>query len=515
MVSCFVYSIDLLAFSLVVFLVLYYGSKLLPFQILKTNISNFFLIRCVLNISLFICFFLTCYTFYLYLDVASKQMNSTLLKGFNHPKTTSVVGVFDEKLFTFKLWASVYEPIAFSGDFNGYFSFSFDLFGLIFLLLAYLVGLISFLALDTRVFSKNVKFMATCNFLILIVTFFVIINDVLLFFLLYELLLVPSFLFVYIVSPSRRSTQAALYFVIWTQIGSFLVFCAIGYIIYAVGQTSYSAIFEFNFTEIESFFLYLLFFVGFGIKVPIFPFHYWLTKTHVEAPTGFSIFLSGFLVKSALYGFYRLTNLLGYQLDNTWATVICFLGVLDSSLKMWSQTDLKKLVAYGTIQEMNLIYVAFCFGDTIYVIGGILFCVTHAFLSALFFYLVDCIQRRYNTRSVTELSGILHSTPNLGIAILIGVILYAGLPGSLKFISEVYIFTGLLETAPLTVVILMWGANFLGILGFSKSWFNVVFGFSKKFKKNPPIDLTMREALVIFLCIFFMFFFQLSMPIFV
>jgi len=261
--------------------------------------------------------------------------------------------------------------------------------------------------------------------------------------------------------------------------------------------------------------LYFLLFFGFGFKVPVWPFHYWLTKTHVEAPTGFSIFLSGFLVKSAVYGFYRLSNLLGGDLETVFFSIFCFLGILDSSLKMWGQTDLKKLVAYGTIQEMSLIYLAFCWGDGVAIFGGILFCITHAFLSSLLFYLVDCIQRRYNTRSVVEISGILHTTPNLGIAILLAVILYAGLPGTLKFTSEVYIFIGLLETAPISCILLLYGVNFLGLIGFSKCWFNVVFGMTVKDQDKLPIDLTVREILIIGLCVLFMFFFNFIVNIFI
>ena len=239
-----------------------------------------------------------------------------------------------------------------------------------------------------------------------------------------------------------------------------------------------------------------------------------MTKTHVEAPTGFSIFLSGFLVKSAVYGFYRLSNLLGGDLETVFFSTFCILGVLDSSLKMWGQTDLKKLVAYGTIQEMGLIYLAFCWGDGVAILGGIFFCITHAFLSSLLFYLVDCIQRRYNTRSVVEISGILHTTPNLGISIIVAVIFYAGLPGTLKFTSEFYIFIGLVESAPLTGVLLLYIVNFLGLIGFSKCWFNVVFGSTVKDQKLTPVDLTAREFLVIFFCIFFMVFFNFIVNIY-
>ena len=107
----------------------------------------------------------------------------------------------------------------------------------------------------------------------------------------------------------------------------------------------------------------MLLFLGFGFKIPVWPFHYWLTKTHVEAASGFSIYLSGFLVKSALYGFYKLTNSLGVNVDTTAYILIAMLGIVDASLKMWGQKILKKLVAYGTIQEMNLIYLTFCWGD--------------------------------------------------------------------------------------------------------------------------------------------------------
>jgi len=183
------------------------------------------------------------------------------------------------------------------------------------------------------------------------------------------------------------------------------------------------------------------------------------------------------------------------------------MGVIDASLKMWGQLDLKKLVAYGTVQEMNIIYLAFLWGDAGAYVGGILFCVTHAFLSSLMFYLVDCIQRRYSTRIVSEISGILHTTPNLGLSVLFMQILYSGLPGTLKFLSEFYIFSGLLTSAPLSTILLLYAAIFLGLIGFSKCWFNVVFGLTLKNQNKIPNDLTQKEFLIIFICIMSMFMF--------
>ena len=169
-----------------------------------------------------------------------------------------------------------------------------------------------------------------------------------------------------------------------------------------------------------------------------------------------------------MYGFYKLNTFLGFEINTSLATTIVTLGILDSSFKMWGQTDLKKLVAYGTVQEMNIIFLSFCYGDSLAVLGGIFFCITHAFLSTLFFFIVDCIYRRYKTRLVAELQGLLHINPILGASIFLSCVFYSGLPGTLKFLCELYIFSGLLELTPISLLILAISANFFGILGFCK-----------------------------------------------
>jgi formate hydrogenlyase subunit 3/multisubunit Na+/H+ antiporter MnhD subunit len=107
------------------------------------------------------------------------------------------------------------------------------------------------------------------NMFIVVVYFYVFSTNLLIFFLFYELLLIPSFLIVYFVSPSRRAIQASLYFLIWTQIGSFLVLVMVAYIISIVGSSSFTDIKLYNFTYSESAFIYLFLFLGFGFKVPL------------------------------------------------------------------------------------------------------------------------------------------------------------------------------------------------------------------------------------------------------
>lgn len=485
-----------LTFSMLLCSIVAYSTEYSPLrQFFKFNyVINF--LKNYIIISILISFFIFLLNVFYFFNYIVFYLNSSLINNSLYTLNISTFIFYKNSIFN-----------------SLYFNFSIDLFGLVLLFLSYIVGFISLLALDSRLYWKNFRYIFTFNVFVVIVYLYTTTSNLLLFFLFYEFLLLPSFLFVYFVSPSRRAIQASIYFVIWTQLGSLLVLTACSYIIYTVGSSEFDVIRRFYFSSTETYVLYSLLFFGFGFKVPIWPFHYWLTKTHVEAPSGFSIYLSGFLVKSALYGFYKISTLLTYELNTTFFILITLLGVFDSSLKMWGQTDIKKLVAYGTIQEMNLIYLVFCWGDSSIIIAGIIFTATHAFLSCLMFYLVDCVYRRYHTRSIVEINGILHITPNLGISILFMTIFFAGLPGTIKFISEFYIFSSFLEISPFMCLILMIIANSIGLVGFSKVWFNLVFGGFTKNTKYLPMDLSYREFFMIFMNFFFLFFLS-YLPVF-
>lgn len=488
--NCIEFNFLFFIFSLILSIIVYYFSKKNNFLNLIKNFDNVFVLRLILLCTLLISFFIFFLSFLVFLKFYQSLVYVYLFNNFNF--------IYNDILFL-KI------PI-FLNIFN---KFSIEFFGFIFIILAYIVGFLSFLALDTRLFWKNIKFIFICNLLVLIIYLYTVVNDVLLLFILYECMLIPSFLFVYFVSPYKRGIQASLYFLIWTQLGSLLVLSSTAYVIYTTGHTSFLNLKNFIFTSDENWWIYFFLFFGFGFKVPIWPFQYWLTKTHVEAPAGFSIYLSGFLVKTAIYGFFKLTNELLVEVDTFFFSIFAIMGVIDASIKMWGQLDLKKLVAYGTVQEMNLLYIAFLWGDTGLYISGVLFCVTHAFLSSMMFYIVDCIQRRYNTRIISELSGILHITPNLGIMVILMQIFYSGLPGTLKFISEFYLFSGLINFSFISVFLLLFVANFLGLIGFSKCWFNILFGLNLKFKNNILIDLTLKEIFFFCICFFSLLFFGL------
>ena len=300
-----------------------------------------------------------------------------------------------------------------------------------------------------------------------VVVLFVTTNNILIFFFCYEFFLLPSFLLVFFFSPNRRSLIASFYFLIWTQIGSFLVFIGVIFYIY---HTS------FYFFSIQGINIYIsfLFFIGFGIKIPVWPFHYWLTKTHVEASTFFSIYLSGFLVKTALYGLWLFVFSHNHTISIF--SFVAFLGVIDSSCKMWGQVDLKKLVAYATIQEMNLILLLLLLGSTYALKMCGFFIIAHTLLSSLFFYIVDVVYKRIGSRSIYSISGVLNTAPMLGYAIFIACILFAGIPFTLKFVVEVYLYTQLFNINSFFTVSLLIIANWVGVGCFIKHWFSLIFG---------------------------------------
>jgi NADH:ubiquinone oxidoreductase subunit 4 (subunit M) len=173
---------------------------------------------------------------------------------------------------------------------------------------------------------------------------------------------------------------------------------------------------------------------------------------------------------------------------------------------MWGQSDLKKLVAYCTIQEMNLILIVFLWGDSFISICGFFFSAVHAFLSSLMFYLVDCIYRRYHTRSIFAVSGIFTLFPNLGFLIFLMVVFYGGLPGTVKFVCEFYIFNILLSSSFFSCIFLMFTLNFFGLVGFSKGWFNAVFGLPTSKNVILAMDLSKKEFFIIFSSFFFLLF---------
>lgn len=304
-------------------------------------------------------------------------------------------------------------------------------------------------------------------------------NDLFVMFIYFELLFLPSLFFVYHLGYSKKVDITVTFLLKWTLSGSFLcllVFCYFFFINNSLVLTSENFI---KLSDFEQSSLILLFFLGFGVKLPIWPFYYWLTKVHVEAPTGFSIFLSGFLVKTAFYCFSYLFLFYTSVKITTFMLAFVIWGSLDASFRMWTSTDIKRLVAFATVQEMNLIIILlFILDSTNYNILNC-FILVHGVLSSLFFYLVDQVQKQSFTRNSTMLSGLSTILPSLTFLVWWGILVFRGFPIFIKFLIEWDILLSLISCFSFFGFICFFFLCFFSVIGFCRLWFIVLYGAPK------------------------------------
>lgn len=340
-------------------------------------------------------------------------------------------------------------------------------------------------------------------------------DSLILFFFSYEVLLVPSFFILYNFAKTRRCVEAAYLMFFWTQFGAmWLIFCFL-YLFFICNTSSFTLINNFYFNTFELNFIFLCLLLGFGVKLPIWPFYGWLPKAHVEASTNFSIFLSGVLVKFAFFGF--LKCLLTVELEPTFYFIYPFLlvGITDSVFKLFYQIDLKKLVAYSTVVEMHWLTLCIVSGQSALILAGFCMLISHALLSTNSFLLVDAIARRFKTRLITEISGLNFLCPKLFLMCLVNLLVFLGFPGSIMFVSEILFFTFLLDLFPLIYFILIVLLYLLAPTFVLRTWMNALFGSSDEHDKTLPADLSSKELLTYSLLLIFMFWLGVSWQLFI
>ena len=323
-------------------------------------------------------------------------------------------------------------------------------------------------------------------------------DSIILFFLAYEMLLVPSFFILYKFAKTRRCVEAAYLMFFWTQFGALFLLFGLLYLFMVCNSSKFSVISYYYLSSFEVNFLFLCWLAGFGVKLPIWPFYGWLPKAHVEASTNFSIFLSGVLVKFAFFGL--LKCLLTLQLEPTCLYVYPFLiiGVSDAVFKLFYQIDLKKLVAYSTVVEMHWLTICVVSGQSNLMLSSFCMLISHALLSTNSFLLVDAVARRFKTRLITEISGLNFLCPKLFLAILLNTLIFLGFPGSIFFVAEFLFFSFFFDLFPIIALYLLILLYLIGPTFFFRSWMNIMFSYSTSLMHRLPIDLTTRESLLFF-----------------
>lgn len=340
-------------------------------------------------------------------------------------------------------------------------------------------------------------------------------DSLIIFFLSYEMLLIPSFFILYKFAKTRRCVEAAYLMFFWTQFGALFLIFSLLYLFFITNSTSFSKISLFNFSTFDINFLFFCWILGFGVKLPIWPFYGWLPKAHVEASTNFSIFLSGVLVKFAFFGL--LKCLLTIQLDPTFFFIYPFLtiGLTDASFKLFYQIDLKKLVAYSTVVEMHWLTACVVSGQSPLMLASFCMLISHALLSTNSFLLVDAINRRFKTRLVTEISGVNVSCPKLFLIILVNCLVFLGFPGTIFFIAEFIFFSFFFDVFPELAFFLIFLLYLLIPTFFFRTWLNVMFGLTNINKFDLIPDLSKKEFLIFSFLLLLMFWLGFSWQCFI
>jgi NADH-quinone oxidoreductase subunit M len=272
--------------------------------------------------------------------------------------------------------------------------------------------------------------------------------DLLLFFLFFEALLVPMYLLIGGWGGSRR-IYAAIKFFLFTMAGSAFLLVAI-LVLYAHGgaesfryDTLVGVAADLPLTTAR--WLFLAFFVGFAVKVPLVPLHTWLPDAHTEAPTAGSVLLAAVLLKVGTYGLIRFNLVFFPEASKFFATfvgVIAVIGIVYGAVNALVQTDVKRLVAYSSVSHLGFVVLGVFAFTQQGVTGGVVQMVSHGLATGALFLLVGMVYERTHTRDLGAMSGLASGMPWLMGAFLFTAFASAGLPGLSGFVGEFLVIVG-------------------------------------------------------------------------
>lgn len=280
-------------------------------------------------------------------------------------------------------------------------------------------------------------------------------TDSVLFYIFWEATLIPMYLIIGVWGSSNR-VYAAIKFFLYTFLGSVLMLAAFLYLGFDAGTFKIESFYALKLSMTAQTLIFIAFFLGFAIKIPMFPVHTWLPDAHTEAPAGGSVILAAILLKLGAYGFIRFALPIVPDACRYFAPamiVLSLIAVIYVGLIAVVQQDMKRLIAYSSISHMGFVTLG-CFA--IYTIadssglqyaglileGAIVVMISHAFVSSGMFAGVGFIYDRMHTRQIQDFGGIVHSMPIFASLFMLFAMANAGLPGTSGFVGEFMIILG-------------------------------------------------------------------------
>lgn len=285
--------------------------------------------------------------------------------------------------------------------------------------------------------------------------------DLFLFYFFWEMLLVPLYFLIAIWGHENR-TYAAIKFFIFTQSSGLLMLLGFLGLYFIHGHNT--GVYTFNYmqllgTEVPepiAFWLMLGLFVGFAVKLPIVPFHTWLPDAHTQAPTAGSVDLAGLVLKIGAYGMLRFLIPLFPRAALEFAPAAMIIGVIGifyGAIVAFSQTDLKRLVAYTSISHMGFVLIGIFAWNQLALQGAIIIMISHGISTSALFIMVGDLYERIHTRDMSRMGGLWSRLPRMGGLGMVFVMASLGLPGLGNFVGEFLVLLGAYKVnAPLTIL---------------------------------------------------------------
>lgn len=348
--------------------------------------------------------------------------------------------------------------------------------------LASLIVLVSICALffsESYIHKKTSKFNALMLLFVTGMLGVVLSGNLIVFYLFWETMIIPVYLLIVYFGENERKADIGLKFFIFMQIGATMIlFSFVGiYLVegtFDMGMISGSAI---------PAWIPVLLFVGFAIKMGIFPFHNWLPDAHSEAPSPVSALLSGLMTGIGAYGMIRILYLTLHFEMHAYVSIIAVLSMLYGGIMALTQKDIKRMLAYSTISQMGYVLLGINSGVG-GIVGSSLHIVGHGLAKSSLFLAAGLIIYTTGKRNFIDLGGLIRSKPILAIGVTIAALALCGLPPMLPYVSEVLIFEPAL-TADIGMASLAIIAGIITIIYFAVFIDKVVFGKSKKMKNLP------------------------------
>jgi len=335
--------------------------------------------------------------------------------------------------------------------------------------------------------------------------------DLFLFYIFWEVMLIPMYLLIGVWGAPARRIYAAIKFFLFTMFGSLLMLVAI--IVLYFYNHSVTGVYTFDIEQLYrlsipygmQIWLFLAFALAFAIKVPMFPFHTWLPDAHTEAPTVGSVLLAAVLLKMGTYGFLRFNLPLFPEATVALAPLLCILaiiGIIYGAMVCIVQKDLKRLIAFSSVSHLGFVVLGIFALNIQGLEGGILQMLNHGFSTGALFLIVGMLYERRHTRMIEEFGGLAKVMPVYATLFLIVTLSSIGLPGLNGFVGEFLILLGAFQSKMVYGVFAALGVIFAAVY---MLWMfqRVMFGEITREENKNLKDLSLREILVLLPLIFF------------